>query len=397
MRLAGRGLAVTAGSLAAWLCANAASAGASNSLVIPTIKAAMSLAAGQAASAGVISTNVAALTEGVLNAMLLSKLKAVVAVVLVIGLMLTGAAVLSYRTEAAPTATLGPAVGKEQVETPPNEQPGQRVSKTLDMPILEGSKAGDRKELVPGIAFRWCPAGKFKMGEGEDAVDVELSQGFWLGETEVTQGQWQKLMGTRPWTRGRMKGQDGLRLDIKEGADYAASYISYGDAASFCKKLTTQEQDAGRLPKTWKYSLPTEAQWEYACRAGTKTRFSFGDDESQLSQYAWFRKNPNNVTDQCAHQVGLKKPNAWGLRDMHGNVWEWCRDFYGIRLPGGKDPVGPTTPPAPGGPLVRNRVVRGGCWIDPAAGCTSTNRFEANPQLGNGVDGFRVAAIPSSE
>jgi RNA polymerase sigma factor (sigma-70 family) len=259
--------------------------------------------------------------------------------------------------------------------------------------VKEGSKAGERKQLAPGITFRWCPAGKFKMGEGDGAVDVELSKGFWLGETEVTQGQWQKLMGTRPWTRGREKGFDGLRLDIKEGPEYAASYINHDDALSFCQKLTTQEQAAGRLPKIWKYTLPTEAQWEYACRAGTKTRFSFGDDESQLSEYAWFRKNPNDVKQQCAHQVGLKKPNAWGLRDMHGNVWEWCRDFYGNRLPGGKDPavLSESFPP-----FGKNQVVRGGSWIDPAAGCTSANRFYGNPlRLGNGVDGFRIAAVPS--
>jgi RNA polymerase sigma factor (sigma-70 family) len=413
MRLAGRGLAVTAGSLAAWLCANAASAGASNSLVIPTIKAATSLAAGQAASAGVISTNVAALTEGVLKAMLLSKLKAVVAVVLVMGLMLTGAAVLSYRTEAAPTATLAPAVGKEQVATPPNEQPAQRVSKSLDMPILEGSKAGDRKELVPGIAFRWCPAGKFKMGEGEDAVDVELSKGFWLGETEVTQGQWQKLMGTSPWS-GRLGVGARASTDTtppKEGSDFAASYISYDDAVTFCQKLTAQEQAAGRLPKGWKYSLPTEAQWEYACRAGTKTRFSFGDDASQLSQYAWF--GDHSGKEPYARQVGLKKPNAWGLHDMHGNVWEWCSDWYRSKRSGGKDPVGPTTPPPPGGPPAPvgpitppppdgssggNRVVRGGSWIDNPLTCTSASRFYTPPDRGgNSVQGFRLAAVPTSE
>jgi formylglycine-generating enzyme required for sulfatase activity len=248
------------------------------------------------------------------------------------------------------------------------------------------------------------------MGEGDDAVDVELSKGFWLGETEVTQGQWKQLMGTSPWS-GRTGVGARASTDTtppKEASDYAASYISQDDALAFCKKLTAQEQRAGRLPKDWKYSLPTEAQWEYACRAGTKTKFSFGDDESQLTQY----DNVDNVNEPYAHQVGLKKPNAWGLRDMHGNVWEWCIDWYASKLSGGKDPVGPRTPPPPGGPPVpvdgitppppdgtsgRNRVVRGGSWVDVALTCTSANRFYSNPHRGNGVDGFRIAAVPSLE
>ena len=294
------------------------------------------------------------------------------------------------------------ATGKLELEIKPSQE---------EKTIFEGSKAGDRKELVPGIAFRWCPPGKFRMGVGDDTVDIELSKGFWLGETEVTQGQWKKLMGTSPWS-----GRTGVgarastdNTPPKEGSDFAASYISYDDALAFCKKLTAQEQDAGRLPKNWKYSLPTEAQWEYACRAGTKTKFSFGDDESQLSQYAWFTDNVDKVKEPYAHQVGLKKPNAWGLCDMHGNVWEWCTDRYASKRSGGKDPVGPSTPRSAGGPPVpvgpippppdgssgRNRVVRGGSWIDPPAGCSSANRFYSNPRLGNSVQGFRIAAVPS--
>jgi formylglycine-generating enzyme required for sulfatase activity len=141
------------------------------------------------------------------------------------------------------------------------------------------------------------------------------------------------------------------------------------------------------LPTNWKYSLPTEAQWEYACRAETKTKLSFGDDESQLNQYAWFGDNVDNLKEPCARQVGLKKPNAWGLCDMHGNVWEWCNDLDGGRLPGGKDPVGPSSG--------KNRVVRGGSWVDVALTCSSANRFYDNPRRGNSVQGFRLAAVPS--
>lgn len=254
-------------------------------------------------------------------------------------------------------------------------------------PSFAGSKAGDRKELVPGVPFRWCPAGKFEMGAGDGAVDVELSQGFWLGETEVTQGQWQKLMGTSPWSGGK-GGIDGRVLHAKEGPNYAASYISYDDALSFCEKLTSQEQDAGRLPKSWKYALPTEAQWEFACRAGSKRTFSFGDDATWLSDYAWFREKPNDLKGD-AHKVGLKKPNSWGLCDMHGNLWEWCQDLYASELPGGKDPVATST--------AKNRVIRGGSWLDVAAGCSSTNRFYYNPGMQSRVQGFRIAAVPAGK
>jgi hypothetical protein len=190
-----------------------------------------------------------------------------------------------------------------------NAKPALGASKSLDAPILEGSNAGDRKELAPGIAFRWCPAGTFRMGEGDGAVDVELSKGFWLGETEVTQGQWKNLMGTSPWS-GRVGVGARASNDTtppKEGPEYAASYVNFEDAVTFCKKLTAQEQRAGRLPKNWNYSLPTEAQWEYACRAGTPTKFSFGDDESRLRQYAWFGDNSGKAP--YARRVELKKPN----------------------------------------------------------------------------------------
>jgi RNA polymerase sigma factor (sigma-70 family) len=395
-RLTRRGVALSGGALAAVLLQNVASAGAPNSVVVSAIKAASLFAAGKAA-AGVISPKVAALTEGVLKAMMIRKLKAVVAVVLVLGFVATGMTILTRCTATAQNQTSVPLIAAAQ----------------NTKSILEGSKAGDRKELVPGIAFRWCPPGKFKMGEGDDTIDVELSKGFWLGETEVTQGQWQKPMGTSPWSGRRGWGAPPGKNNPppKEGPDYAASYISHDDALSFCKKLTTQEQDAGRLPKGWEYSLPTEAQWEYACRAGTKAKFSFGDDESQLTQYAWSWNPvlaPRNISG-FVHQVGLKKPNAWGLRDMHGNVWEWCSDWYASKRSGGKDPVGPTTPQPPGAPPPpgvppppdgssgKNRVIRGGSWVEPPLGCTSANRFYSNPRDGNSVQGFRLAAVPAGQ
>ncbi|MEI8383408.1 MAG: formylglycine-generating enzyme family protein [Planctomycetota bacterium] len=230
---------------------------------------------------------------------------------------------------------------------------------------FQGAKAGDAKKLN-GIAFRWCPPGTFTMGEESGVVEVELSSGFWLGETEVTHGQWRNVIGTAE-----------KKVDESPLVD-----VSHDDAASFCQKLTIQERSAGRLPNGWKYSLPTEAQWEYGCRAGTKTTYSFGDSESQLEDYAWFQAN----SDGEVIRVGEKKPNNWGLRDMHGNVWEWSSDWWDSKLPGGRDPVGASSG--------SNRVLRGGGWFDVADSCRTAIR--TNYPYGNRrfYIGFRLAIVP---
>ena len=254
---------------------------------------------------------------------------------------------------------------------------------------FEGKVAGEGKELVQGIKFHWCPAGNFTMGsptseagrsEDEDQVTVTLSQGFWLGETELTQGQWQDLMGTTPW-----KGQQ----FVKEGRSYAASYVSYEDAVAYCEKLTTVERSSGRLPQGWKYTLPTEAQWEYACRSGTKTKYSFGADETALGDYGWFNKNGLDAGEKYAHEVGKKKSTLWGLTDMHGNVREWCSDWYDKKLMGGRDPVGALSG--------SYRAYRGGSWNFDATLCRSACRWYYSPDFWNFDLGFRLALVPSSQ
>jgi formylglycine-generating enzyme required for sulfatase activity len=176
---------------------------------------------------------------------------------------------------------------------------------------------------------------------------------------------------------------------VKEGDDYPATRVKWGDAMNFCQKLSEQECSAGRLPSDWKYTLPTEAQWEYACRAGTKSRFSFGDDESDLGEYAWFTANAGNAGEKSAHTVGQKKANPWGLNDMHGNVSEWCSDYYAKKLAGGTDPQGPS-----GG---AGRVFRGGSWSFTASFCRSAFRFRGPRNLRYYSLGFRVAAVPSAK
>ena len=232
------------------------------------------------------------------------------------------------------------------------------------------------------------PAGKFTMGSPEDDCDevqvsVTLTKAFGLGKYEVTRGQWKKVMGSTPWAQGQ---PTTIKGEIK-GENVAATYVSYFDAVEFCDLLTDLEHKSGKLKADEEYRLPTEAEWEYACRAGTTTAFSFGDDESKLGEYAWFEDDPENDGEEYAHKVGLKKPNPWGLHDMHGNVFEWCSDWYGEALSGGIDPVGPG-----GGSF---RVIRGGCWRGSPGLCRSANRIFLDPS--NRIDylGFRVARSQS--
>lgn len=264
---------------------------------------------------------------------------------------------------------------------PGKEEPAQGKIVTSAKDYF-GKSAGEGRELVPGVKFRWCPAGDFRMGstDHETAVKVTLTQGFWLCETEVTQGQFQSLMKSEPW-----KG----KALVKEGSEYPATYVGYPNAVAYSQNLTARERAGGRLPLDWKYVLPTEAQWEYACRSGTGTKYSFAADASRLGDYAWFDKNAWDIGAKYAHAVGQKRSNDWGLKDMHGNVWEWCSDWYGDTLPGGRDPQG-----ASSGSV---RVIRGGGFGNDASYCRSVSRFWFAPDDRDYFVGFRVAAVPTVE
>ena len=221
--------------------------------------------------------------------------------------------------------------------------------------------------------FCWCPPGKFKMGDKE-RVAVTLSRGFWMGKYGVTQAQYQFVMGKNPseW----------------KGAFLPVETVSWTEATEFCEKLTKLEREAGRLPEGWEYRLPTEAQWEYACRAGTQSTFSFGDDAEELGRYAWSRENAYDIGENYAHEVGKKLPNAWKLHDMHGNVWEWCRDWYTMKLPGGNNPEVTSK--------TAIRVIRGGSWYRGAEYCRSAFRRGGGPG-GRSLLGFRVALVSSGQ
>jgi formylglycine-generating enzyme required for sulfatase activity len=222
-----------------------------------------------------------------------------------------------------------------------------------------------------GMVLVPIPAGEFPMGTADkkgsrDRADrkrkadpespqhlVKITQPYYLSSCEVTQQQYEKVMGTSPW-----KGKPLVR----EGPSHAASYVTWDDAVEFCRKLSEQEDQ--------EYRLPTEAEWEYACRAGTETTWSFGDNHEQLSDYAWYDANAYQDGQQYAHRVGRKLPNAWGLYDMHGNVWEWCQDWYapydGKRTES-VDPAGPERG--------RHRVWRGGSFASALQNTRSATRL----------------------
>jgi len=231
-----------------------------------------------------------------------------------------------------------------------------------------------------GMVLVPIAAGEFLMGspDSDGAANddekprhlVKITEPFYLGAMEVTQGQWQTVMRTRPWRNWP---------GVEQGKDYAASFVGWSDAMEFCRRLSEQEDV--------EYRLPTEAEWEYACRGGTTTTFSFGDDTSNLGQYAWYFDNTQFVGEDYAHRVGQKLPNPWGLYDMHGNVEEWCQDWY-APFASEKAVINPNGPPQ--GTF---RVQRSGNHLSNhirSAFRDSTSR-SPDPNKGFRMSGFRVA------
>ena len=217
------------------------------------------------------------------------------------------------------------------------------------------------------LDFVWIEPGTFAMGSPADESarsadespvrQVTISRGFYLGKYEITQEQWESVMETKPWL-GQGYTQSGPR--------YPAISLSWGDVKDFIDKLNEVADE--KL-----YRLPTEAEWEYACRAGTSTPWSFGDEVDQLDAYAWHAANTLSAGTSYAHPIGNKQPNPWGLHDMHGNVWEWCADWYGPYDPDSQtDPTGPT--------YTSLRVMRGGGFSSLPSELRSANRDSSPPE-----------------
>lgn len=216
-----------------------------------------------------------------------------------------------------------------------------------------------------GMEFVKIPGGNFTMGGGKydkekPAHSVTLSS-FLISKTEVTQGVWQKIMATTPWTG---------EAYVKEGSNYAATYVSWNDANKFCDRVGLK--------------LPTEAQWEYACRSGSSDKYYWGNEMD--SDYAWYDGNAYDIGNKHAHQVAQKKPNAFGLYDMSGNVYEWCDDWYNENYYS-NSPV--TNPKGPNSGSIR--VIRGGCCYHDSGYCQSHFRFNWIPGNHDSIVGFRLS------
>ena len=189
--------------------------------------------------------------------------------------------------------------------------------------------------------------------------EVRISKPFYLGKYEVTQKEWQAVMGSNP---SRFTGDANLPVES----------VSWQDVQAFIQKLNAKEGGT-------RYRMPTEAEWEYAARAGTTTTYSFGNNEGQLGEHAWYAANAGSKM----HPVGQKKPNAWGLHDMHGNVWEWVQDWYGPYVAGTvTDPQGPSSG--------AGRVHRGGGWNAGAGFCRAAIRGGVAPGYRYDGRGFRL-------
>ncbi len=223
----------------------------------------------------------------------------------------------------------------------------------------------------------WCPPGTFIMGSPENETgrsnepqhQVTLTKGFWIGKYEVTQEQYKTIIGSNP---SHFRGDN---LPVEQ--------VDWFDAISFCEKLTAFEKVAGRLPEGYEYTLPTEAQWEYACRAGTKGIYNV--DGASLGDVAWYYNN----SGMKSHPVGQKIPNAWGIYDMHGNIFELCYDWNEeYSTDAVTDPKGTSS-----GNL---RILRGGSWYDAPSVCRSATRIDRSPSFKDDKRGIRVVLVESN-
>ena len=242
----------------------------------------------------------------------------------------------------------------------------------------------------------WICAGTFMMGSPEDESGrknneklhkVTLSKDFWIGKYSVTQEQYIAIMNENPSFRD-------------DGGKYPLEGVPWEDAMTFCKRLTERVRNAGQLlPDGYEFSLPTEAQWEYACRAGTKTAYNFGDSIDKMKakdDYNDLTHHPRRINkSDMTKKVGSYQPNAWGLYDMHGNVWEWCRD--NCECDDDLEVITDTYRDGVVDPYCSKGlcyIMRGGSWAASAVECRAASRDCYNPVDDITYQGFRVAIVP---
>jgi formylglycine-generating enzyme required for sulfatase activity len=266
----------------------------------------------------------------------------------------------------------------------------QLAGNDVALTVVDGPSAAlGMVAIAPGTYLRGSPvtpfnvAPYFNQAQAQPVHPVTISRPFWIGRYEVTQAQYQAVMGSNP--------------SFFQGASYPnaaqrpVERVTWNNAVAYCAALTASEQAAGRVPAGYVYRLPTEAEWEYCCRAGTTTEFHFGPT-LVCGQANFFFSNHSNTNCNSGGQtavVGSYAPNAWGLHDMHGNVWEWCQDGWDFSA---NYPSGAVTDPfVASGPL---RVFRGGSWNYNSNYCRSANRFGLNPSVTFNFNGFRVVLAP---
>lgn len=301
------------------------------------------------------------------------------------------------------------------------EAAGERVLQVA-LEEYEGPLDGEDYSLNLGsnlaLELVWIPSGEFVMGSPSNEqgrrndegpqTHVRLTSGFWLGKTPVTVGEFRAFAdesgyrteaeqdpekGVNIFETSRWRGGSWEEGPNRNWRNTAADNernpvvgVSWNDAMAFCEWLTEREREAGRLPEGFIYTLPSEAQWEYAARAGTTTPWSFGDDPAQLGNYAWYQGNSRDRV----HPVGTKRANPWGLHDVHGNVWEWTRSWFGA-YPG--DSVTDYEGPSSGS----QRVDRGGAWPTDSRGLRVSYRDRSTPGNRFSLVGFRLAIAPSPQ
>jgi formylglycine-generating enzyme required for sulfatase activity len=284
----------------------------------------------------------------------------------------------------------------------------EKVSPQAPKSMDDGKRPGEEWE---GNALKlkmcWCPAGSFSMGSpaaepgrgaDEDQVQKTITEGFWMGKCEVTQSEYERVVGENPslFSPYSLHKQRPAPLPPEQASKLPVDLVSYGNAVAFCTKLTARERREGRLAAGWIYALPTETQWEYACRAGATSATAFGDKLSSF-QANFDGNQPYNGAEGGKFEkqfqpVGSYTANAWGVCDMHGNAREWCRDFYTSQPGNG-------TGSEIGQPLdvTQQRVIRGGDFQSAGVQCRSAARSKGHLDQPDFRLGFRVVLVKASD